>query len=396
MRTAPQDKLTDLILERLEGMMPARRPVALHEPSIGADAWGLVKDCLDSGWVSSAGAYVDRFEQGLADYTGIANAVATVNGTAALHTCLLLAGVRPGDEVLLPALTFVGTANPVAAMGAIPHFVDSAGDTLGVSPQALGAHLAEIAEWRGGICINKHTGRRIRALVVVHVLGHPADMPALREIADRYRLKLIEDAAEALGSFRDDRHAGHWGDSAALSFNGNKVITTGGGGAVMTNEAELARQARHLTTTAKLPHRWALKHDQVAFNYRLPNLNAALGVAQLGQLPELLAAKRELARTYRQALAGLGGVQLFAEPAGCRANHWLNLLLLPDAGQRDALLEAALARGLLLRPFWTPLHRLPMYTEVPRATLPVAESLFARGVCLPSSAALISDGEAPQ
>jgi perosamine synthetase len=396
MRTATQDKLTDLILERLEGMMPARRPVALHEPSFGTDAWGLVKDCLDSGWVSSAGAYVDRFEQGLADYTGIANAVATVNGTAALHTCLLLAGVRPGDEVLLPALTFVGTANPVAAMGAIPHFVDSAGDTLGVSPRALSAHLAEIAEWRGGICINRHTGRRIRALVVVHVLGHLADMPALREIADRYRLKLIEDAAEALGSFRDDRHAGHWGDSAALSFNGNKVITTGGGGAVMTNEAELARQARHLTTTAKLPHPWALEHDQVAFNYRLPNLNAALGVAQLGQLPGLLAAKRELARTYRQAFAGLGAVQLFAEPAGCRANHWLNLLLLPDAGQRDALLEAALARGLLLRPLWTPLHRLPMYTEVPRATLPVAESLFARSVCLPSSAALISDGETPQ
>lgn len=396
MCTATREKLTDLILERLEGMMPAQRPVALHEPSFGADAWGLVKDCLDSGWVSSAGAYVDRFEQGLVDYTGIANAVATVNGTAALHTCLLLADVRPGDEVLLPALTFVGTANPVAAMGAIPHFVDSAGDTLGVSPQALSAHLAEIAERRGDICMNKCTGRRIRALVVVHVLGHLADMPALREIADRYRLKLIEDAAEALGSFRDDLHAGHWGDSAALSFNGNKVITTGGGGAVMTKEPGLARQARHLTTTAKLPHPWALEHDQVAFNYRLPNLNAALGIAQLGQLPGLLAAKRQLAQTYQQTFAGLGGARLFSEPAGCRANHWLNLLLLPDAGQRDALLEAALARGLLMRPFWTPLHQLAMYTEVPRATLPIAESLFARGVCLPSSASLAIDGQAAQ
>lgn len=391
---AGTDKLTDRVLARLERMLPAQRPIALHEPSLDSGAWELVKDCLDSGWVSSVGAYVDRFEQGLGDFSGIAHAVATVNGTAALHTCLLLAGVEAEDEVLLPALTFVGTANPVAAMGAIPHFVDSAGDNLGVDPRALSDYLGEIAELRSGTCINRRTGRRIRALIVVHVLGHLADMAALREVADRYRLGLIEDAAEALGSFRDGLHAGHWGDVSALSFNGNKIITTGGGGAVLTNDAALARRARHLTTTAKLPHRWAFEHDQVAYNYRLPNLNAALGVAQLAQLPEILTAKRRLARAYAQAFADIDGVELFSEPPGCRSNHWLNLLCLPDASRREDLLEAAHANGLMLRPLWTPLHRLPMYTDMPRATLPVAEHLFARGACLPSSATIKTVAEA--
>lgn len=389
MQQAATHNLVDNVLVRLQALLPATRPIPLHEPDLQPDAWEMVKDCLDSGWVSSVGAYVDRFEQGLAEHTDIGHAVATVNGTAALHTCLLLAGVQPGDEVLLPALTFVGTANPVAAMGAIPHFVDSEAATLGVDPVALDAHLDRVAEQRGGVCINRQTGRPIRALVVVHVLGHVADMPALRALADRHRLKLIEDAAEALGSLRDGRHAGHWGDLTALSFNGNKVITTGGGGAVLTGDPDLARRARHLTTTAKLPHAWAFEHDEVAFNYRLPNLNAALGVAQLEQLARLLAAKRRLAGAYAQAFSGLDGARLFVEPPGCHSNHWLNLLLLPDRAQRDALLTETHADGLLLRPFWTPLHRLSMYADMPRAELPVAEDLFARGVCLPSSANLV-------
>ena len=386
-------KLVDRVLARLDALLPAQRPIALHEPDFQANAWEMVKDCLDSGWVSSVGAYVDRFERDLATYTGVPHVVATVNGTAALHTCLLLAGVRPGDEVLLPALTFVGTANPVAAMGAVPHFVDSAPDSLGVDPEALTAHLAEISEPRDGICVNKSTGRPIRALVVVHILGHVADMPALRRVADAHGLKLIEDAAEALGSFRADRHAGHWGDLTALSFNGNKIITTGGGGAVLTRDPSLARHAKHLTTTAKLPHPWAFEHDEAAFNYRLPNLNAALGVAQLEQLPQLVDAKRRLARAYQQAFDGMSDVDCVAEPIGCRSNYWLNLLLLPDAAARDALLARAHDAGLLLRPFWTPLHQLPMYAAAPRAMLPVAEALFARGVCLPSSAALVVTAE---
>jgi perosamine synthetase len=394
MHDADVDNLVESVMARLQGLLPSTRPIPLHEPALRPNAWERVKDCLDSGWVSSVGAYVDQFEQGLAECSGIGHAVATVNGTAALHTCLLLAGVQPGDEVLLPALTFVGTANPVAAMGAVPHFVDSAADTLGVDPGALDAHLDRIAERRGGCCVNRLTGRPIRALVVVHGLGHVADMPALREIADRHCLRLIEDAAEALGSLRDDRHAGHWGDLAALSFNGNKIITTGGGGAVLTADAELARHARHLTTTAKLPHPWAFEHDEVAFNYRLPNLNAALGVAQLEQLPGLLAAKRRLAAAYQQAFYGLPGAQVFVEPPDCRSNQWLNLLLLPDRSHRDALLNAAHADGMSLRPFWTPLHRLPMYAQMPRADLSLAEDLFERGVCLPSSARLAPGTEA--
>lgn len=392
--SAAPDNLVDSVLDRLEHLLPAQRPVALHEPAFEASAWVRVKDCLDSGWVSSVGAHVDGFEHGLADYTGIPHVSATVNGTAALHACLLLAGVQPGDEVLLPALTFVGTANPAAAMGAVPHFVDSARDTLGVDPAALADYLDDITEQRDGQCRNRLTGRTIRALVVVHVLGHVAEMAALREVADRHGLKLIEDAAEALGSFRDDRHAGHWGDLTALSFNGNKIITTGGGGAVLCRDPELGRRAKHLTTTAKLPHPWAFEHDEVAFNYRLPNLNAALGVAQLEQLPALLAAKRRLAGDYRRTFDGMGGVEWFFEPAGCHSNHWLNLLLLPDAGHRDALLAAAHERGLLLRPFWTPLHQLPMYAGMPRAPLPMAEELFARGICLPSSACLADTAEA--
>jgi perosamine synthetase len=383
--------LTDSILAILRQLLPAQRPIGLHEPTFGEREKALTLDCLDSGWVSSVGQYVDRFEHDLAAYTGIPHAVATVNGTAALHTCLLLAGVNPGDEVLLPALTFIGSANPIAYQDAVPHFVDCAGDTLGVDPERLDAYLADIAELRDGICFNRHSGRPLRALLVVHILGHPADMEALALIAQRWQLTLIEDAAESLGSWRGDRHTGDWGQVAALSFNGNKIITCGGGGAVLTHDPELAQRAKHLTTTAKLPHPWAFDHDALGYNYRLPNLNAALGCAQLEQLPARLAQKRRLAQTYAEAFAALDAVQLLPEPAGCRSNHWLNLLLLPDAEQRDRLLAAAHEEGILLRPFWTPLHQQAPYRDAPRMPLPQTEALFARGVCLPSSAQLMGE-----
>ena len=269
--------LTDSILTILHDLLPSQRPIGLHEPSFGDDEKALVTDCLDSGWVSSVGQYVDRFEQDLSAYTRIPHAIATVNGTAALHTCLILAGVQADDEVLLPALTFIGSANPVVYQGAVPHFVDCDRDTLGVDPQKLDAYLQDITELRGDTCHNRNTGRPIRALIVVHVLGHPARMAELAVIAQRYRLTLIEDAAESLGSWRDGQHTGSWGQLSALSFNGNKIITSGGGGAILTSDPTLAKRAKHLTTTAKQPHPWAIEHDEVAYNYRLPNLNAALG-----------------------------------------------------------------------------------------------------------------------
>ena len=329
------------VVAALKSVVGERR-VALHEPSFGGNEWLYAKECLDTGWVSSVGKFVDRFEHDLAEFTGAAHAIAVVNGTAALHVCLMLAGVGRGDEVLVPAMTFIATANAVSYCGAVPHFVEIAEDTLGVDPAALAAYLAEIAEIRDGVCVNRNTGRPIRALLPMHAFGHPADIDGLLAVCARFGLVLVEDAAESLGSYYHGRHTGNFGKVASLSFNGNKVVTTGGGGAILTNDAELAKRAKHLTTTAKLPHRWAFNHDAVGFNYRLPNINAALGCAQLEQLPGFLAAKRRLFALYRDAFAGLSGGRIFAEPEGCRGNYWLQVLLLDqaDADQRDAILAA--------------------------------------------------------
>ncbi len=380
--------LSQSILNILREILPAQRPISLHEPDFGDAEKTLVTDCLKSGWVSSVGQYVDRFEQSLITYTGIPHAIATINGTAALHTCLILAGVTTGDEVLLPALTFIGSANSVVYSGAVPHFVDCETETLGIDPQHLNDYLTDITEQRGNTCYNRNTGRPVRALMVVHILGHPARMAELAEIAARFQLVLIEDAAESLGSWRDGYHTGSWGQLTALSFNGNKIITCGGGGAILTRDPELARRAKHLTTTAKQPHAWAVEHDAVGYNYRLPNLNAALGCAQMEQLPQLLAQKRQLAEDYANAFATLDDVQFQNEPADCRSNYWLNLLLLPNREQRDQLLNTAHAEGVLLRPFWTPLHQQPVFNNAPRMSLPQTKALFSRGVCLPSSASL--------
>ena len=380
--------LSESILSVLRELLPPQRPIGLHEPSFGESEKSLTLNCLESGWVSSVGQYVDQFEQDLAIYTGIPHAIATVNGTAALHTCLILAGVINNDEVLLPALTFIGSANPVVYQGAIPHFVDCESETLGVDPHRLNCYLHDITELRNGVCYNRNTGRVIRALLIVHVLGHPARMEALAEIAQRYNLTLIEDAAESLGSWRNDRHTGSWGHLAALSFNGNKIITCGGGGAVLTADAELAQRAKHLTTTAKQPHPWAFEHDAVAYNYRLPNLNAALGCAQLEQLPRRLEQKRRLANNYFEAFSDITNVSLHTEPVDCRSNYWLNLLLLPSVEERDHLLSLAHAEGIQLRPFWKPLHQQPMFAKAPKMPLPETEFFFSRGICLPSSAML--------
>jgi aminotransferase in exopolysaccharide biosynthesis len=338
------------------------------------------------------GKFVDRFEHELAEYTGAKQAVAVVNGTAALHVALLLAGVKAGDEVLLPALTFIATANAVSYCGATPHFVDSEVRSLGMDAVALRDYLSNSTDMHSGHCVNRVTGKVIRAIVPMHTFGHPANIEELLSLARDFRLQLIEDAAESLGSTVNGRQTGTFGLMGTLSFNGNKTITTGGGGAILTNSLELAARAKHLTTTAKLPHRWSFLHDEVAYNYRLPNLNAALGCAQLEQMPGFLAHKRCLFERYKSAFSNLEGVRIVSEPSACNSNYWLQTLILEDSSSdlRDNILNATNNAGLMTRPVWTPMHYLSMYNKAPRAPLPIAESLELRLINIPSSAGLIS------
>lgn len=365
-------------------------PLALHEPRFNGNEWVYLKECLDSTFVSSVGKFVDRFEDDLASFTGAKRAIAVVNGTAALHVALSLAGVGPADEVLLPALTFIATANAVTYCQATPHFVDSEERSLGMDAVALREYLSTTTELRSGQCINLSTGRVIRAMVPMHTFGHPVDIDALLAIAHDFQLKLIEDAAESLGSTLGGQHTGTFGLMGTLSFNGNKTITTGGGGAILTNDVELGKRAKHITTTAKLPHRWNFVHDEVGFNYRLPNLNAALGCAQLEQLTGFVSEKRRLFKQYQTAFSNVPGVHLVAEPTGCTSNYWLQTLLLdPEfAEQREAVLVATNEAGLMTRPIWELMNRLPMYANAPRAPLPVAESLEKRVINIPSSSGL--------
>jgi perosamine synthetase len=309
---------------------PSDGRIGLHEPEFRGNEAAYVHDCINTGWVSSVGAYVDRIERDLAALTQSGHAIACVNGTAALHVCYLLAGIAKGDEVLVPSLTFIATVNPLSYLSATPHFVDSDPATLGVDPIALDLYLAEIGQLRAGTCFNRLTGRRIAALVVTHIFGHAADLDALAEVATKWSLVLIEDAAEGLGSSYRGRHVGNHGLLSALSFNGNKIVTTGGGGAVITNDADLAKRAKHITTTAKVPHPWNYVHDEVGFNYRMPNINAALGCAQLEQLPNMLARKRVLAERYARAFAPLNDVQFIAEPQHGASNYWLNAIRLEN------------------------------------------------------------------
>ena len=378
----------DAVIGALGSVLPTQRPIAPHEPEITAADRERVDACLASGWISSVGPEITEFEEALSAYTGIPHVLATINGTAALHLALLMAGVSQNDEVLTPALTFIGTVNPIRYQDAWPHFVDCEENTLGIDPVRLEQHLDRIAERRSDGCYNRETGRRIRALIVVHILGIPARMPELKALAQHWKLHLIEDAAEALGSSLEGRHVGHWSDFAILSFNGNKIISSGGGGALLCSDEALAQRARHLGTTAKLAHPWAFEHDQVGYNYRMPNLNAALGLSQLQRIEQYLAEKALLHERYNDALSGLDGVHFHTPPAGHRSNHWLNLLLMPDHSTRDALLNRAQAEGIQARPFWRPAHQLPMYRDCPRDELPTTDMLHRQGVCLPGTPGL--------
>lgn len=381
---------TDLLLEALRNILPSSESYPLHEPLFGGNENRYVQECVDTGWVSSVGRFVDRFEEDLAAYIGVNRAVAVVNGTAALHVCLILSDVQPDDEVLVPALTFIATANAVTYCHAIPHFVDSAYDTLGTDPDAMDAYLSEISELRADGYYNKKTGRRIRAVVPMHTFGHPVDMDKMIAVCEKYQLALIEDAAESIGSFYKGRHTGNFGRIAAISFNGNKTITTGGGGAVLTNDEELGKLAKHITTQAKIPHRWAYAHDRIGYNYRMPNINAALGCAQLEKLPEYVEKKRHLAEKYRKALNGVSGVKFFVEPEFAKSNYWLNAILLDEdvANERDNVLETLNDAGIGSRPIWDLMNTMPMFKDCPRMDCNVAEDIGRRLINLPSSVRL--------
>ena len=377
--------LAQSVCQRIFKVVGDRR-VALHEPNFNGNEWLYIKDCIDTGWVSSVGSYVDRFEHDLAAYTGAKHAVVVSNGTSGLQVALQLAGVVAGDEVFVPALSFVATANAVRHCNAWPHFVDVDASTLGLSVPALADYLDFVLERRNGLNFNRYNGRRLAAIVPMHTFGHPVDMIALMELSQKFQIPVVEDAAESLGSFTDGQHTGTFGLCGMVSFNGNKIVTTGGGGAIITNDTQLARRAKHLTTTAKQPHRWSFFHDEVAYNYRLPNLNAALGCAQLEQLPSFLLAKRQLAERYLNVFKDLQEVKLFLERANVRANYWLQTLILePDAAdERDNVLAATNEAGLMTRPVWTLLNELPMYQECAYMPLPISQDLARRIVNLPS------------
>ncbi len=369
---------------------PATEKILLHRPYLPSKAWEYVKDSMDTGWVSSAGGYVSKFEEELARFTGCRRAVATVTGTAALEVCFHLAGVCAGDEVICPALTFVATPNAISRVGAIPHFVDVSLDRLSLSPGALEDRLDQIVVPSAQGPTNRETGRRIAAVCLMHCLGHPGDICAIAAICERFDLPLIEDAAESLGSTYQGKHTGRFGLLAAMSFNGNKILSTGGGGAILTDNEELGSLAKHLTTTAKTPHAWDFHHDAVGWNYRMPSINAALGLAQLEILPMLVAAKRQLADSYRQAFCGVDGIQFIEEPADSRSNYWLNGFLLDASREslRDVILKTLNDAGYQCRPLWKAMHKLPMYQSCPSGPLPCTESACRRTINIPSSADL--------
>lgn len=358
--------------------------IPLHRPVFDGNEKQYLVDCIDSNFVSSVGARVTEFEQKIAAFTGARHAVATVNGTAALHASLLLAGVQRGDEVLSQALTFIATCNALSYAGAHAVFIDVDRDTLGMSADALRAFLTAHVTRRDGQAFNKQTGRRIAACVPMHTFGLPCRIEEIVALCDEFGITVIEDAAESLGSYVGKRHTGTFGKMATLSFNGNKVITTGGGGMIITDDSELAARAKHLTTTAKIPHPYEFVHDMTGYNYRMPNLNAALGCAQMESLPRYLATKADVARRYGE-FCDAQGIRFMRAPAGTTSNYWLNAIVLDSLAERDAFLTYTNAQGVMTRPIWRLMNSLPMFKDCQHDGLENSRWLEERVVNLPSS-----------
>lgn len=385
--------LNDGFVDALRATLPqAKGLVQLHDPHFDGNEWTYVKECLDTGWVSYNGAFVSRFEKMLTEVTNAGSCAAVSNGTVAIEMALRVVGVEAGDEVLTPSLTFVGTNNAVAHLGAVPHFIDSEIVSLGIDVAKLADYLDGIAELTDRGARNRLTGRRLAALLPMHCFGHPVDMDPLLALSARWQIPVIEDAAEAIGSRYKGRPCGSLAPVACLSFNGNKIVTTGGGGAIMARDPEVGRRLRHLTSTAKTPHPFEFIHDEVGWNYRMPNINAALGCAMLEKLPQRLAAKRELQKRYETAFAGLNRVSIFKEPDYAESNFWLVAAILEDCSlsERDELLKATHEAGFMCRAAWRLNHQLPMFRTAPRMPLEAAENLQPRLVNLPSAPQLLS------
>ena len=362
--------------------------IPLHEPRFFGNEKKYLLDAVDSTFVSSVGAYVDKFEDMMCDITGAKYAIALVNGTNALHLSLLLAGVEKDDEVLVQSLTFIATANAISYCNATPHFVDVDKETLGLSPSLLKGYLDEIAEMRDGRCFNKKTGKRISACVPMHTFGFPLYIDELVDLCDEYNIPVVEDAAESLGSYYKEKHTGAFGLLGVFSFNGNKIVTAGGGGCIITDDKSIAIKAKHLSTQAKIPHKWEYKHDEVGYNYRMPNLNAALACAQLEKLDLYLENKRELSDLYYEFLKENKTLELLRETKNARANYWLNAVVLKDKKERDNFLTFTNENGIMTRPIWGLMNKLEMFKDCPHADLSNAEWLEDRVVNITSSVRL--------
>ncbi len=408
------------IIDFIRSLYPNRETVPLHEPYFGGNEKKYVLDCIESTFVSSVGKYVDRFEEMIKDFTGAKYAIATVNGTSALHIALKLAGVDQGDLVITQPLTFIATCNAISYCGAEPIFVDIDPDTLGMSPDSLANWLSANTIVQNDTCYLKDVHelhelsrvhkfsqintdlkelrknnlskfveirgqKKIAACVPMHTFGHPCKMDNIVEICNRYHIPVVEDAAESIGSCYKGKHTGTFGKLGILSFNGNKTITTGGGGMILTDDDELGPLAKHLTTTAKKPHPWKFEHNMIGYNYRLPNINAALGCAQMEMLPEILKNKRETARIYQEFFKSIADIDFITEPEDCISNYWLNAILLKNIEERDAFLEQANAQKVMCRPAWILMNKLPMFNNCLKSELPISSKIEEKLINIPSS-----------
>jgi len=374
----------DSAIDFIRSLYQTNNSIPLHEPKFIGNEKRYLSECIDSTFVSSVGRFVDRFEEEIAKYTGAKYAVATSNGTSALHVALLLANVKRNDEVITQPLTFIATCNAIKYCGAQPVFIDVDKDTMGLSPIALKEFLENSTLIENQQCINIKTGKVIKACIPMHTYGHPCRIDVIKDICDKYHIVIIEDAAESLGSVYKNKHTGTYGQMGVMSFNGNKIITSGGGGCLLTDDEELAKKAKHLTTTAKVPHKWDFTHDMIGYNYRMPNLNAALLVAQLENLDSFLLRKQELATKYAKFFNN-GNYRFVNEPKGGKSNYWLNSIILNNKQQRDDFLNETNSQGVMTRPIWTLMNKLPMFKDCQCGDLTNSKWLEDRVVNIPSS-----------